>query len=110
MSKWVDICNLDEILPNMGRCALFEDQQVAIFRVIKAGKELLYAINNYCPFSEANVLSRGIIGSLADKVVIASPIYKQHFDLTNGLCVEDESVSLKTYEVRLEGNTVQLAG
>ena len=109
MNKWIDICNLDEILPNMGRCALFENQQIAIFRVMKAGQELLYAVNNYCPFSKVNVISRGLIGSLADKVVVASPIYKQHFDLTNGQCIEDEKVMLKTYEVRLEGDQVQLA-
>ena len=109
MSKWIDICQLNDILPNMGRCALFEGQQVAIFRVIKAGNEFLYAVNNYCPFSQANVISRGIIGSVADAVVVASPLYKQHFDLENGQCIEDTDVSLKTYAVRVNGNLVQLA-
>jgi len=108
--EWFDICDVDDILHNMGRCALFNEQQVAIFRVEdKDGQEQFYAINNYCPFSESNTISRGLTGSIADKHVVASPIYKQHFELSTGLCLEDESVSLQTYPVRLNGNTVQLA-
>jgi nitrite reductase (NADH) small subunit len=94
----------------MGRCALFNDKQVAIFRVQdSSGKNALYAIDNYCPFSHANILSRGITGSIEDKVIVASPLYKQHFDLATGICLEDESVRVNTYPVRLDGNTIQLA-
>lgn len=108
--QWFDICNIDDILPSMGRCALFNEQQVAIFRVLdQNGKDKIYAIDNFCPFSESNTLSRGITGSLTDKVVVASPIYKQHFELSTGICLEDDSVSVKTYPVRLNGSTIQLA-
>jgi nitrite reductase (NADH) small subunit len=108
--EWFDICGIDDILHNMGRCALFNEQQVAIFRVEdKDGQEQFYAVNNYCPFSESNTISRGLTGSIGEKLVVASPIYKQHFDLSTGICIEDESVNLKTYPVRLNGNTVQLA-
>lgn len=108
--QWFDICNLNDILPSMGRCALFNEQQVAIFRVIDAnGVEQFYAIDNFCPFSGSNTLSRGITGSISNKVVVASPLYKQHFDLVTGICLEDESVSVNTYPVRLNGSTVQLA-
>ena len=108
--QWFDICNIDDIIPSMGRCALFNEQQVAIFRVInKDGQEQLFAIDNYCPFSKSNTLSRGLTGSITDKVVVASPLYKQHFELSTGLCLEDNDVSVKTYPVRLNGSTVQLA-
>lgn len=108
--QWVDICNLDDILPSMGRCALFNDQQVAIFRIIdQTGIEQFYAIDNYCPFSKSNTLSRGLTGNITGKTVVASPLYKQHFDLETGCCLEDESVSVKTYPVRLNGCTLQLA-
>ena len=107
MSQWADICSVDDILPNMGRCALLEGKQVAIFKV-KSKEEQFYAIENFCPFAEANVLSRGLVGSISDKVVVASPIYKQHFNLETGACLEDESVSVKTFSVRVEGNKVQL--
>jgi nitrite reductase (NADH) small subunit len=109
-NQWEDICKTGDILPNIGVCALFEGQQVAIFKVTdSSGIEQLFAINNYCPFSESNTISRGLVGSLDGKIVIASPIYKQHFDLSTGICVEDESVKINTYPVRLEGGTIQLA-
>lgn len=108
--QWFDICNIDDIIPSMGRCALFNEQQVAIFRVLdQNGQEQLFAIENYCPFSKSNTLSRGLTGSIADKIVVASPIYKQHFELSTGLCLEDDDVSVKTYPVRLNGSTIQLA-
>lgn len=108
MSTWTNICRVDDILTNMGRCALFNGEQVAIFRVSDSD-EKFFAVNNHCPFSQANVLSRGIVGSLSDKIVVASPIYKQHFDLETGQCLEDEKVAVKTYQVRIEGDKVQLA-
>lgn len=108
--QWFDICNINDILPTMGRCALFNKQQVAIFRVInQAGQEQLYAIDNFCPFSESNTISRGITGSINNKVVVASPLYKQHFELSTGLCLEDNNIRINTYPVRLNGSTVQLA-
>ncbi|ARN74342.1 nitrite reductase small subunit NirD [Oceanicoccus sagamiensis] len=108
-SNWKEICHIDAIVPNAGRCALVEGEQVAIFRIQKSGNDELYAINNHDPFSKANVLSRGIIGSLSDRVVVASPIYKQHFCLATGECLEDEATQLKTYRVRVENNMVQLS-
>ena len=111
MSKWSSICHIDDIVLNSGRCALFDGEQVAIFRIndVVAGEEKLYAVKNYCPFSTANVISKGIIGSVQDKTVVASPLYKQHFDLSNGQCLEDSAVKLKTYNVRLVGETIELA-
>lgn len=108
--QWFDICNIDDILPSMGRCALFNEQQIAIFRVFdENGQEQFFAIDNFCPFSQSNTLSRGLTGSIANKIVVASPIYKQHFELLTGYCIEDTSINVKTYPVRLNGNTVQLA-
>jgi nitrite reductase (NADH) small subunit len=108
--QWFDICNINDILPTMGRCALFNKKQVAIFRVFNnVGKEELYAIDNLCPFSHSNTLSRGLTGSIENKIVVASPLYKQHIELSTGLCLEDESVRVNTYPVRLSGSTIQLA-
>lgn len=108
MSQWADICSVNDILPNMGRCALFEGKQVAIFKVASK-EEQYFAIENFCPFAEANVLSRGLVGSVGEKIVVASPIYKQHFCLETGQCIEEEEVSVKTFAVRIEGGKVQLA-
>ncbi|WP_101758844.1 nitrite reductase small subunit NirD [Oceanicoccus sp. KOV_DT_Chl] len=109
MSNWKDICHIDAIVPNAGRCALIDGEQVAIFRVQKSGNDTVYALHNHDPFSKANVLSRGIIGSIADRVVVASPIYKQHFCLQTGKCIEEQDTQLKTWQVRVENEMVQLS-
>ena len=109
MSSWTDICHSDEILPNIGRCALYEGEQVAIFKVDHGEGESLFAVSNFCPFSQANTLSRGIVGCLSEVLVVASPLYKQHFELSTGKCIEDNSVSIKTYKVRVDGEFIQLA-
>ena len=96
VSGWVDICASEDLLPLLGARALVNDQQVALFRV----KDAIYALDAIDPFSKAAVLSRGIVGDLQGQVVVASPIYKQHFNLETGTCLEDTSVKLKTYAVR----------
>jgi nitrite reductase (NADH) small subunit len=102
--SWTTVCKLDAINPNAGVAALIEGQQVAIFKV----NEALYALGNHDPFSNANVLSRGIVGSLKGQTVVASPIYKQHFCLETGACLEDETVSVPHFQVRTEGDLVQV--
>ncbi|MFA7554299.1 MAG: nitrite reductase small subunit NirD [Spongiibacteraceae bacterium] len=108
-TNWVDICNVNDIVPNTGRCALFNNEQVAIFRINYHGNDEIYAVHNFDPFSKANVLARGITGSVVDTLVVASPIYKQHFCLQTGKCLEDETALLKTYKARIVDNTVQLS-
>ncbi|MEO1956956.1 MAG: nitrite reductase small subunit NirD [Methylophilaceae bacterium] len=101
---WHDICAINEIPTNAGVAALVNDQQIALFSI---GKEpQVFAIGNYDPFSDANVLARGITGSMGDTLVVASPIYKQHFDLATGQCVEDEAVSVASYAVRIDNQRV----
>ena len=73
----------------------------AHFVEIQKGQvDALYALSNYDPFSGAYVLSRGIVGSKGDTPKVASPVYKQGFDLTNGRCLDDPSVEVPTFPVR----------
>ncbi|HAJ59169.1 MAG TPA: nitrite reductase (NAD(P)H) small subunit, partial [Cyanobacteria bacterium UBA8543] len=94
---WVDICSIEAIAPNTGVCALVKDQQVAIFRV--GTENEVFGISNYDPFSKAFVLSRGIVGDRNGIPKVASPIYKQNFNLLTGQCLDDETVSIPTYKV-----------
>lgn len=103
MNEWVAVCQLDDIVPNTGVCALVGGRQVAVFRL---DNNRVYAIDNYDPFSRANVLSRGIVGELKGGLVVASPVYKQHFSLTSGKCLEDPGVRVRVYPVRLDGPMV----
>jgi nitrite reductase (NADH) small subunit len=103
-SHWLSVCKSEDLLPNLGIRALIEDQQVAIYRV----QDNLYGLSAIDPFSQAAVLSRGIVGDLKGHLVVASPIYKQHFILATGVCLEDENVSVKTYQVREYQGKIQV--
>src|SRR5262245_41071916 len=98
------VCRLDDILPDTGIAALVGGEQVAIFRV----DQKIYAIGNRDPFSGANVLSRGIVGDLRGELVVASPVYKQHFSLVTGRCIEDETVSVPVYDASIQGEHVMV--
>jgi nitrite reductase (NADH) small subunit len=104
-NQWTPVCPLDRIVPDTGVAALLNGRQVAVFRV---GTEdpRLFAIDNYDPNSDAAVLSRGLIGSIGDRIVVASPIYKQHFDLQTGECMEAPHNSVASYPVRVEDGQV----
>ena len=106
MSNWITVCRQEDLSPSTGLCALHQGEQVAIFFCGQTSD--LYAVSNYDPIGEANVLSRGLMGSLGDAVVVASPLYKQHFNLRTGECLEDPEHKLKTYPIRLESGEVQL--
>lgn len=101
-AQWHDICHVDDLVTNSGVCALIAGQQVAIFYVQIDGEINCYAISNWDPVGEANVLYRGIVGTLQDKVVVASPLYKEHYDLATGKCLERDDISVSTYPVRVD--------
>ena len=106
LNTWNAVCAFDEIVPDTGVCALLNGRQVAVFRV---GEGQLFAIDNYDPNSNAAVLSRGLVGSLGERIVVASPIYKHHFDLQTGECLEAPAHSVSSFPVRVENGTVWVA-
>jgi NAD(P)H-dependent nitrite reductase small subunit len=101
----VPVCRLDDIVPNTGVCALVGERQIAVFRL---GDGRVHAIGNHDPFSKANVLSRGIVGDLKGELVVASPVYKQHFSLVTGRCIEDDTVSVPVYGASVQGEYVMV--
>jgi nitrite reductase (NADH) small subunit len=109
-SIWLTLCSENDLVCGSGVCALLETggkaQQVALFRETADGP--VYAISNYDPLGDAWVLSRGIIGSLGDKLVVASPLYKQHYCLADGQCVEDASVRIPAWPTRIHDGQVQI--
>jgi nitrite reductase (NADH) small subunit len=113
-TEWVSICPDQDLLANTGLCALHDGEQVAIYKISppknnsEEYSQDLYAISNYDPIGKANVLSRGILGNIGDHLVVASPLYKQHFDLVSGECLEDPEHRVKTYEIRRFNDEIQL--
>ena len=106
IGQWTAVCRLEDIVPDTGVCALIGGRQVAVFRV---SGDVVHAIANQDPFSKANVLSRGIVGDIKGELVVASPVYKQHFSLTTGRCVEDDSVEVRVFGTRVENGVVLVA-
>ncbi|MCL1125078.1 nitrite reductase small subunit NirD [Shewanella surugensis] len=107
MKKWISVCLQHDLNSGAGICALLGDEQVAVFQCRQT--QALYAVSNYDPIGKANVISRGIMGSIKEEAVVSSPLYKQHFNLSNGLCLQEPDRQLKTYPIRLHGREVQLA-
>lgn len=105
MTNLVKVCPVAELPVNLGVGALVKGQQVAVFK-LKTGD--IYAIGNFDPFSEANVLSRGLVGDLQGHKVVASPIYKHHYNLVTGECLEDDSVKIPAYSVVVQDEYVYI--
>ena len=105
--QWQNVCNVSDLERFSGVCALVNGLQVAIFYLPELPLGV-YAISNYDPIGKADVLSRGIVGDLQGQTVVASPLYKQHFNLETGGCLEDESVSVPVYACRIKDDKVQV--
>lgn len=107
--QWVDVCALDDLIPDAGVCARLGIRHVAIFYLPDEPQRKLYALDNVDPFSDASVLARGIVGDIKGELVVASPVYKQHFALNTGQCLEDTSVAIDTFLVRCRAERVEVA-
>jgi len=106
-TQWNIVCTVDDLVPESGIAVWTDDGPVAIF-YLPHRLPALFAISHTDPFSGANVLARGITGDLKGQPVVASPLYKQHFNLVTGQCLEDDTVRVNSYRVLLDGNAVRL--
>ncbi|MES2683343.1 MAG: nitrite reductase small subunit NirD [Pseudomonadota bacterium] len=102
-AQWTQVCALADIIPNAGVCAKVGEAQVAVFRLVspQGVEEGVFALGNFEPKSKANVLSRGLVGDVGGVSVVASPVYKNHYALTTGVCLEEEAFSVPVYAVRV---------
>jgi nitrite reductase (NADH) small subunit len=108
VNNWITVCSDTDLVTNSGVCALLNKQQIALFKIKSANNEQLYAVSNWDPIGKANVLYRGLLGSVQDSKVIISPLYKQRYCLESGQCLDDAAIKLIVYPVRIEQNQVQL--
>jgi nitrite reductase (NADH) small subunit len=103
---WHDVCAIDDVLPGTGSAALVDGEQIAIVRTRQGD---FAALSNFDPFSNAFVIARGIVGDRAGVPKIASPIYKQSFSLETGECLDDPSVRLQVFPVRVSAGRIQVS-
>ncbi|MER6667581.1 nitrite reductase small subunit NirD [Amycolatopsis japonica] len=103
---WTAVCAAGAVPEWSGVAALLDGgTQVAIFRL---PGDRWYALSNVDPISGAAVLSRGIVGDAGGVPVVASPVYKERFDLRNGSCLDADGVSVAAYRVRVTGGVVEV--
>lgn len=105
-TTWTPVCALASLAPDRGSAALVDGHQIALFRLHETDE--VYALDHRDPFSGANVMARGLVGSRGDVPTIASPVHKQSFDLRTGVCLDDESASLGTWDVRVLDGVVEV--
>ena len=115
--QWVRACLLADLAVGRGVGVLGpEFEQAALFRVptgesdreAVAGRTRLYAIGNIDPFARAAVLSRGLTGDRGGEPTVASPLGKQVFSLRTGICLDDETVAVRSYAVAVVDDSVEV--
>ena len=106
MTSWQRVCTLDALVPDRGAAALVGEHQVALFRLSNTGD--VHAVDHLDPFSQANVMARGLVGSRAGVATVASPMHKQAFDLQTGQCLDDPEVSLQVWSTRVADGWVEV--
>jgi nitrite reductase (NADH) small subunit len=99
------VCRYDELQPERGVAALVDGEQVAVFRLHDGS---VHAVDHRDPFSGAHVMARGIVGTRGAVPTVASPMFKQVFDLVSGLCLDDATVSLRVFGVDVRDGVVHV--
>ncbi|TIC83311.1 nitrite reductase small subunit NirD [Nocardioides sp. GY 10127] len=101
--EWTEVCRLEQVPAEGGVAALVGGEAVAIFR---DHLDEVHALSNVCPFARASVLSRGIVGTRGGVPFVASPMLKQPFRLSDGVCLDDEAVRVDTWDVKVDAGVV----
>jgi nitrite reductase (NADH) small subunit len=104
-SAWLDVCALAELEPFWGEAALVAGHQVAVVRL---PDDRLFAVGNLDPVADAQVMSRGIVGSRGDRPTIASPLHKEVYDLASGERLGADGPGLGSYPVRVVDGRVEV--
>ncbi|PSJ41425.1 MULTISPECIES: nitrite reductase small subunit NirD [Zobellella] len=90
----VRLCQQSDIPEYSGMAALVEGRQLALFNLPGLG---YVALDNWDPMGKAQVLARGIVGDIKGEPCVASPLYKHHYSLKDGRCLEQEDVKVKVW-------------
>ena len=103
---WNAVCTLEDLTPDRGAAAMVCGRQVALFRL---SGDVVYAIAHRDPYSGANIMARGLVGTRGSIPTVASPMHKQAFDLSTGESMDDPAVRLDTWQTRVVDGIVELS-
>ena len=101
---WVDLGPVDDFPIQTGTPVLYGGVQLAVFRY---AENEWYSTQNMSPKRRAFVLAEGLLGSADGVPKIACPLHKNQYALTTGECLDDPSLQIMTFDVRVIDGRVE---
>ncbi len=102
---WTSVCAFLQLPVEGGVTVLAHGAEVAVFRTFD---DQVYALGGHDPLSRTGHLAKGIVGMRGDVPFVASPLHRRAYDLRTGRCLEDASVHVPTYPVRIVDGVVHV--
>lgn len=100
--KFTLVGKTDDFLMRIGRVVWVEGKEIAVFRT---SDDKLFAIDNQNPHPKGGPLAEGIVSGH----YLYDPLYDWRIDLETGLVQAPDEGQVRTYQVRVEGDHVQIA-
>lgn len=100
--KFTMVGKTDDFLMRIGRVVWVEGKEIAIFRT---SDDKLFALDNRNPHPKGGPLAEGIVSGH----YLYDPLYDWRIDLETGLVQAPDEGQVRTYQVRVEGDHVQIA-
>ena len=105
-TRWVQVGSTADFPVDGGATVKYGKTQIAVFNFSSRGE--WYATQNMCPHRKAFILSRGMIGDATGTPKVACPLHKKTFSLQDGQSLQGEDYSIRTFPVKVEGESVFL--
>jgi nitrite reductase (NADH) small subunit/3-phenylpropionate/trans-cinnamate dioxygenase ferredoxin subunit len=99
MADFITVAKIGEIPEGRGKTVMVGDREIAIF--CSGGQ--YYALDDYCPHMGAS-LGQGVVQQGA--VICDRHLWA--FRLTDGVCLDVSRLKAETFEVRVEGDEIQV--
>lgn len=100
MSDWKNICTLDDIPVLGSRVVKSAAGDIAVFR---NSEDEVFAVHDHCPH-KGGPLSQGIVHGRS----VTCPLHSWKIDLAKGEAIAPDVGCTRTFEVKVEQNTVML--
>jgi nitrite reductase (NADH) small subunit/3-phenylpropionate/trans-cinnamate dioxygenase ferredoxin subunit len=99
MSQFVTVAKVGDIPEGKGRAFTVGDREIAVFLL----NGVYYALDDYCPHMGSSL---GLSDLWQDTVVCNRHMWA--FRLNDGVCIDVPSLKAETFEVRVEGDEIQV--
>jgi nitrite reductase (NADH) small subunit len=106
LQDFLPVCRVEDLEVERGAAALVHGQAIALFRTPDGQ---VHALSNHDPYDAHTAgLARGIVGRRGEVPFVASPRHGHAFDLRTGRCLDDATVVVAVFEVRVDDGMVHV--